>query len=75
MFNNGVFILKVPAFEDIINSYRQKNLKIDSLNGTRHCETIVWSWKNFGVKDTIENRISCLIVGYWNNAYGHHYQK
>ena len=50
-------------------------MKIESSNGTRHCDTIIWSWKNFGVEDCIENRISCLIVGYWNKAYGQHYPR
>lgn len=75
--NNGAFILKVPAFEEILHSYRKfkDRKKIEDEHGIILCDKIIWSWKNFGVQDTIENRISCLFIGYWNNAYGNHYPR
>jgi hypothetical protein len=68
--SSGLFVVKIPDFDFFIDQYRLGNSSAMSNKG---CESIIWSWKNYGVEDTFENRTAMMFSGYWNNSYGDHF--
>jgi len=68
--SGGLFIIKIPDFDFFIEQYRLGNSSAMSNKG---CESIIWSWKNYEVEDTLENRTAIMFSGYWNKSYGDHF--
>ena len=63
-------ILKYPNYDWFLHQYRSGD--VNFMNG-KGVESVLWSWPNKGVADTLENRFAMMIVGYWNAQYGDHF--
>jgi len=69
---NGVLVVKLPNFDDILMAWRNGDLSYFD-DKTWNYEDIRKTWANKGVEDTIDSRASTLFCGFWNTSYGDHF--
>ena len=69
----GRLILKLPDFDKILRSWNagDENFFDDSWGYS----SIVPTWKNRNVPDTLDYRAAMTFCGFWNDEYGHHFSK
>ncbi len=67
---SGRILIKIPDFDRIKDQYMKRNLGFLQNLGQ---DSVIWTWKKFGVEINAENYYSMLICGYWNKAYGDHF--
>lgn len=70
--NDGVLLLKLPDFETVLNTWRERGENIFTIGFE---EEILSAWARKGVAVSDINKISMLFCGFWNDAYGDHYSK
>ena len=68
----GVLVIKLPNFDDILNAWRNDDLDYFA-DATWNYTAIRQTWNHKGVEDTIDSRASMIFCGYWNAAYGDHF--
>lgn len=64
------FVLKIPDYTWFLDQYRSG---VEESMKNKGLEDCLWSWSTKGVEDTFENRLLCMLCGYWNNDYGDHF--
>jgi SAM-dependent methyltransferase len=69
---DGVLVLKLPDFELALKSWKSNNLDYFNLWGLQE---LLPTWSNNNVEDTVDNRVSMIFCGYWNEFYGDHFSK
>ena len=71
LVEHGDLVIKLPDFENVIAQYKAGNS--DYFELWNISDETLQLWKNFDVKDCIENRASMIFLGYWNRHYGDHF--
>ena len=67
---NGQLILKIPDFDMFVEKYLAKEYSIFSDIGV---DSVLHTWDNHGIEDTIANRFAMMFCGYMNVEYGAHF--
>jgi SAM-dependent methyltransferase len=69
--NKGHLILKIPDYDKIIELWKKEDHKF--FRDEWSIDSIVWSWKNRGIPDTLDYRVAVIFCGFWNDEYGDHF--
>jgi SAM-dependent methyltransferase len=70
----GHFIVKVPDYELLLQKWRKGDASFFS-DRFWDFSSVTWTWPVKSVPDTLANRASYIICGYWNAAYGEHFDR
>lgn len=70
----GLFVLKVPDYDEIIAKWREGELAYFRYPNMA-LEEIVPTWKARNIPDSIDYRALVNFCGYWNDAWGDHFSK
>ena len=65
------FIIKIPDFDRVLEHWRAGNNEF--FDNHWGLGSIIPTWKNKGVPDTIDYKCSMIFCGIWNKAYGNHF--
>lgn len=68
----GKLVLKLPDFEQVLERWRAGDKAYFDQWGMG---SVVRTWKNKGVEDTIDARAAMIFCGWWNDAYGDEWGK
>jgi SAM-dependent methyltransferase len=68
-------LLKLPDYENILNAYRRNDIDFFTRNNFFDTSPLKKCWKNNDVEFCLENIVSMMFCGYWNDAYGDHFSK
>lgn len=66
----GVAIIKIPDFDLFVQAYLETNNVIFENIGV---ESVLGTWSNHGLVDSIDSRFSMMFCGYMNSEYGSHF--
>jgi SAM-dependent methyltransferase len=70
---SGKLILKLPDFDQTLECW--KNEDADFFGDQWGFEDLVSTWRNRNLTDNLDNRAMCIFCGFWNQAYGNHFEK
>jgi len=67
----GKLILKLPDFEKILKCWNAEDVNFFSEDWGY--SSVVHTWKNRSVPDTLDYRAAMIFCGFWNDEYGDHF--
>jgi SAM-dependent methyltransferase len=70
----GRFILKVPDYDKLLAEWRAGETNFVS-SKLWDFQSVKWTWPEKGVADSPGYRTAYIICGYWNKAYGEHFDR
>ncbi len=70
----GHIVVKVPDYETLLRKWQQGDESFFS-NEYWDFSSVRWTWPVKSVPDTLANRASYIICGYWNAVYGDHFDR
>jgi hypothetical protein len=69
MKDEAVLVLKLPNFDQVMLCWKQGDLSF--FDESWNFSSIVHTWKNKNVVDSIDSRAAVIFCSYWNKDYGH----
>ena len=68
---SGKLVIKLPDFDQALECW--KNNDPDFFGDQWGFKEITGTWKNRALVDNLDNRAICIFCGFWNQAYGNHF--
>src|SRR5258706_7855317 len=65
-------LLKVPDYEKVLEAWRNQDESF-FVERNWNFDSVVWSWAQRDIPDTIDYRASMIFCGFWTSDFGHHF--
>jgi len=66
----GAVIIKIPDFDLFVQAYLEtNNSRFENIG----VESVLSTWSNHGIDDSVDSRFSMMFCGYMNSEYGSHF--